>query len=145
MILKTRQKWSFWCVVIATAAAATFYILYLNDSFRQEYASTIEKLSQPANLGLRSRVYIDFGDGTKRAFEGRMLNSMAIKYILAASSEAGNLEIILTKDQKKITAVAGVANSADKKWDIYLNDDDRPIENVSVLMRPGDKATLIYK
>jgi|SRR3989338_318565 len=145
ILFKTQRQWLFWPIIIALAIAAVFYILYLNNNFYKEYSSTIAKLSESPSFGPRSRVYIDFGGGVKRAFEGKVLGSMAINIIIEAVSESGNLEVVFSKDQKTLSSLGGVANGSRKKWSVYLNDDTKPIENILVSMRPGDKISLVYK
>ena len=145
LILKIQKKWLFWLVTVIVTSIASFYILYLNNIFHQEYVATMTELSRPLNFGPRSRVHIDFGNGSKRAFEGRVLTDMSAKIILLAASEAGGLDIVFAKDQKKVSAVDGIKSGTTGKWGAYLNDEKNPIGDLSAIVRPGDKIILIYR
>lgn len=146
LILKIQKKWLFWLIVVIAALAAAFYIFYLNNVFHKEYRATMAELSQSPNFGPRSRVQIDFGSGIKRAFEGRVLADMSAKIIIKAASEAGGFGIVFTRDQKKLSAVDGIKGEVHKSWSVYLNNEwEKSIDDLSILVRPGDNITLIYK
>lgn len=144
-ICNIQSKWMFWFIAIIATVTASFFIFYLNNVFYKEHSAIMAELSQPLKFGPQSRVYIDFGNGKKRAFEGRVLRGISARIILIAVSEAGEFDLIFTKDKKKLLVADGVRSGTDKKWNVYLNEENKLVEDLSILVHPGGKLTLIYK
>jgi len=91
-----------------------------------------------------TRVTIDFGDGTRRAFWGPVQNGMTAMLALRASQEAGQFNIE-TDDAGRITNIAGIRAQNGKAWRLFIN--DAPASDVSgnIEIQPGDQLVFRYQ
>lgn len=139
------QKSSFrWAILFAAFLGTVSFIFILNDSFNNDffsYSQTIPTVFKEKNPFVR--VTVDFGDGRRRAFEGKVLSPITAFEALQASQTAGgfSLNITLAGD---IADIDGV-RPGEKRWRWYLNGfaEERPILDVPVF--GGDKILVKYE
>src|SRR3989344_7308284 len=84
-----------WVILLAAFAAAIGVIFFQNDKFYEDYRGYIAGIpSAPGSgNGLLTRVTIDFGNGTKRAFQGPVETSMTLLAALRAAGDAGEFTV----------------------------------------------------
>ncbi|MBI2639789.1 MAG: hypothetical protein HYW90_02765 [Candidatus Sungbacteria bacterium] len=139
------QKSSFrWAILFAVFLGAVAFIFILNESFNNDflsYSQTIPAVFKEKNSFVR--VTVDFGDGKRRAFEGKILAPITAFEALQASQAAGgfSLKVTLTGD---IADIDGV-RPGEKQWKWYLNgfQEERLILDVPV--SGGDKVLVKYE
>lgn len=124
---------------------AVALIFFQNDAFYRDFTGYFASSSPPLVRQFRSaRVTIDFGNGTKRAFEGESQAGMTIISALRLSGDAGQFKIT-TDERGAIVSIAGVRNASGKRWRVYRNGligEDLPGH---IGIEAGDRITLRYE
>ncbi|MDO8743195.1 MAG: hypothetical protein Q7J30_01375 [Candidatus Azambacteria bacterium] len=97
----------------------------------------------PAIIGM-AVLTIDFGDGSKRSFEGEIVAGETSLDALAQASKAGNFSYKMNGNNELI-AIENVAQKKNKRWRWYLDDKkiDRPLNEI--VLKSGDKMLTRYE
>ena len=120
---KKRDSKVYLGVAVAAFLGAVILIFSWNNSFYSDmysyYASVPPSagVSKPAAKG---RIGVDFGNGERRAFEGRLYTGMTILAALREAEQVGNFKT-QTDERGKIVGIAGVKNNGRKNWRMYVN------------------------
>lgn len=139
-----KSEFLYWAIVIAVFLAAVAAIFYENEVFYQEFLGYFSFSSPTPALFHPARVTIDFGNGKKRAFEGRVESGMTIFSALRASQDAGGFEII-TDNRGRVVAVNGVKNVREKQWGLYMNGVSITTLPGNIEIQPGDRIVFRYE
>jgi len=102
-------------LLLVILAATTIFFAYNKLGFQDNQA----------NAG-NARLVIDFGNGTKRAFEGGTVEQMTILQALIASSAEGKFAIdytINSTGETELKSIAGQTSTNQKKWYVYLDNE----------------------
>ncbi len=101
-------------------------------------------------VGYDGKLYLDFGNGQKRAFSGPADGRTTLLLALYRSSQQGGFEVRYSVDadgNTKIQSIAGMTNyNSGKTWHFYLN--HRPISGADlnrVIIHRGDLAEINFE
>ncbi|MDP3727108.1 MAG: hypothetical protein Q8R35_00535 [bacterium] len=139
------HRGAYWVVAAAGFFGAVILIFIQNESFYRDFLSYSRiPPSPPAGAFHTARITIDFGNGTKRAFEGAPGDGMTILSALRLAEEAGQFSV-RTDSVGNITTVAGVRNGGGKRWRAYRN--AAPVSDLPghIEVRAGDRILLAYE
>lgn len=91
----------------------------------------------------RAVLTIDFGNGTKRAFEGDVVENETLLDALTLTSKAGNFRYELDK-KMNLAAIETFTATNGKKWQLRINDKkiDKPLSEV--ILKDGDNILIKY-
>ncbi|OHA08384.1 MAG: hypothetical protein A3B37_01620 [Candidatus Sungbacteria bacterium RIFCSPLOWO2_01_FULL_59_16] len=142
-----RRDLACWVITVAVAGLAFSAIQYQREAFSRDYDRYISGLTAPiprSKPARPTRLTIDFGNGTKRAFEGEAQVGMTALSALRASQEAGTFGV-RTDDRGRVLEIAGIAAGGGREWRILLN--GSPIQDLPghVEIKPGDKILFRYE
>ncbi len=86
---------------------------------------------------------IDFGDGSKRNFEGEIIDGETLFDALGQTSRAGNFSYQLD-EKNNLAAIDSFTRDKNKSWHWYLNDKkiDKPLGEI--ILKSGDKILIKY-
>ena len=87
---------------------------------------------------------IDFGNGSKRAFEGEIVDNEALVDALNQASKVGNFSYEIDA-RNNIFAINDVAGGGDKAWRVYLNDKKMDGLTSGVALKSNDKILVKYE
>lgn len=124
---------------------AVALIFFENDAFYRDFTGYVASTSPPSVRQFRSaRLTIDFGNGAKRAFEGKSQAGMTILSALRLSGDAGQFKIT-TDERGVIVSIAGVKNVSGKRWRVYQNGTAVGDLPGHIGVESGDRITLRYE
>jgi len=133
-----------WLILFLVFTGAIAFIFILNNSFYNDFLFYFK--TDPVSYKEKSslvRITVDFSDGRKRAFEGKVLSAITAFEALRAAQAVGgfSLNVTLAGD---ISDIEGVRADG-KRWRWYLNGapEGRPILDVPV--SGGDKILVKYE
>ena len=134
----------YWLIFLAVFLAAALVIFFQNESFYRDYVKIFSPPFSESSPSRPVRLTIDFSNGEKRAFKGRAASGMTIVSALRVSQDIGRFAVVIDKGGR-ITDIAGVKNSAYKKWGIYVN--KAPVNDLPghIEIVPGDKIVFKYE
>lgn len=129
---------------ILIIAAAFLLILGGFVIFRFSYFEPRPELPPSPQIIGRAILTVDFGNGTKRAFEGEIIDNETIIGILMQASKAGSFYYKLD-DKYNLAAIESYANGKNKSWQWYLN--DKKINNSpgETIIKSGDNILIKYE
>lgn len=131
-------------VVLVVFAAAVALIFAANNAFFRDYAAYFTPPPPPPPPAPVTRLTIDFGNGTKRAFLGPVEPEMTIVTALRASELAGNFSASFN-GRGEVLAIAGVKALGAKRWNVYMNGTLLSMPPGEFDVRSGDRITLRYE
>ncbi len=135
----------YWVIAVGGFFGAVALIFFQNEAFYRDFTEYLSVSPPPSIRQFRSvKVTIDFGNGTKRAFEGAAGAGMTVLSALRLSGDTGQFGI-KTDREGAITFIAGVPNSPAKRWRVYRNGamaEDLPGH---IGVEAGDQVTLRYE
>ncbi len=135
----------YWVIVVGGFLGAVALIFFQNDAFYRDFTGYFTLSPPPPARQFRSaRVTIDFGNGTKRAFEGESQAGMTILSALRLSGDTGRFKIA-TDERGAILSIAGVRNALGKRWRVYRNDSMVQDLPGHIGVAAGDRITLRYE
>lgn len=132
-----------WAAAVGAFLIAVAVIFFQNEAFYRDFQDYIS-LSVPPASPPRARLTIDFGNGQKRAFEGQANAGMTALAALRVSQAAGGFEAV-TSQRGEVVRIADVANSAAKRWRIYVNGTPTADLPGHTEIQPGDRITFRYE
>lgn len=136
---------AYWIGVGVCAVGAAALIFFENNSFYRDF---LDYARTPPPLKIRefhsARLTIDFSDGRKRAFEGAAPDGTTILTALRLASTAGRFSIGVSS-RGEIMAIAGVRNTANRRWRVSLNRATVSDLPGTVEVRGGDRIVLTYE
>ena len=135
----------YWVIVMGGFLGAVALIFFENDSFYRDFTGYFDSSPPLAIREFRAaRVTIDFGNGTKRAFEGESQAGMTILSALRLSGDVGQFKTA-TNERGAIVAIAGVGNAMGKRWRVYRN--GAAVEDLPghIGVEAGDRIMLRYE
>lgn len=136
---------AYWVVAAAGFLGAVVLIFTQNERFYRDFLNYSRVLpSPPAGEFHTARITIDFGNGTRRAFEGPLEEGMTILSALRSAEEAGQFTV-RTDTVGNITAIAGVRNAGGKRWRSYQNGTALADLPGHTSIRAGDRILLAYE
>jgi len=124
-----------------------FYLLAVSKRIIENARETKKKMET-------AKVLVDFGDGTKRAFEGEVPNTGLTLYdVLMTVGAIGNIEIGFTTNTNQLMAVEAIGNNYNKdghSWLVIFPELGwiKPINEISldsVILVGGGSAKLVYR
>lgn len=139
-----RQQGLYWTIAVAVFLAAVAVIFFQNEAFYRDFLGYFSFAPSVVSQPRTARLTIDFGDGTKRAFEGQVAGGMTIISALRVSQAAGQFEAV-TDNRGQVIDIAGVKNGNKKRWEVYRNGDAVAELPGHVEIRPGDKLVFRYE
>lgn len=143
MARKKHPSRLYWSITIGFTLIVVVVVFFENEAFYREFLAISARPAPAPGFTASARLTIDFGDGTKRAFEGQADN-LTILSALRVSQQAGKFDV-RTDRQGAVTAIAGVENSGLRRWQAYRNGralDDMPGH---VEVQAGDRVTFRYE
>lgn len=87
---------------------------------------------------------INFGDNTKRAFEGDIIDNETLAIVLIQASKAGNFSYKLD-EKNNLMAINSFSQKNGKSWQWYLNGKkiDKPLNEI--IAKDGDNILIKYE
>lgn len=136
---------AYWVIAGAGFLAAVAFIFFQNEAFYRDFLQYASVPPSPPAAEFRAaRLTIDFGNGTKRAFEGESDNGMTILSALRLSGEAGQFES-MADARGQIVSIAGVKNGSGKRWRAYRNGVAATDLPGHIEVQPGDRIVFRYE
>lgn len=99
--------------------AILFLILSTIVIFQPSFLKFWPKTKSPQIIG-KAVLTIDFGNDTKRIFEGDIINNETFVSVLIQASKAGNFSYKLD-EKSNLAAIENYTNDKTKSWQWYLN------------------------
>ena len=131
-------------VLLVVFAAAVALIFAANNAFYRDYAAYFTPPPPAPPPAPVTRLVIDFGNGTKRAFLGPVEPEMTIVTALRASELAGNFSTSFN-GRGEVLAIAGVKALGNKRWNLYVNGTLLRTPPGEFDVRSGDRITFRYE
>ncbi len=131
-------------ILLVVFAAAVSLIFAANNAFFRDYTAYFTPPPPPPPAAPITRLTIDFGNGTKRAFLGPVEEGMTIITALAAAEQAGNFDARLD-GRGRVLAIAGISALEPRRWNVYVNGAMLRTVPGDVDVRPGDQIIFRYE
>src|SRR3989344_5854612 len=128
-------------VAVLLASATAAFLMQQTMTFRAEFSDVAA--SPPARVDGYTKITIDFGDGTKRAFRGRTETGMTAMVILRAAQAAGGFRVE-TDERGAILAIHVTRSDDTHVWRLYRNGVFARDVFGRVTVDPGDTLLLRY-
>lgn len=128
--------------ILLASAVATFLVAHVvafETEFRYATASPVLKAAD-----VYTKLTIDFGDGTKRAFRGRTETGMTAMVALRAAQTTGGFKVE-TDDRGVVVAIGDTRADGVKGWHIYQNGALAKEVLGRVVVAPGDSLELRFE
>jgi hypothetical protein len=136
----------YWGVTLVIFFAVVGLIIKANNNLARDYFFSIERLlaSTPPSTHSSVRVTIDFGNGTVRAFEGRVEEVMTALAVLRASAKAGDLAVE-TSNRGELLLIGEVENDGAHAWTFAVNGKNQGTIPGIVDVSPGDQLQFAFR
>lgn len=131
-------------ILVAILFAASFGAFLMREATTFEARLANPAASPPADTAGYTRIAIDFGDGTKRAFRGRTETGATAMVVLRAAQAAGGFRVE-TDDRGVVVAVGATRSAGGRAWWLYQNGVLARDVPGRVVVAPGDTLTLRYE
>lgn len=103
-------------------------------------------LPAPVGSDNEAQVVVDFGNGTRRAFAGPVAPGTKALDAMSFAAAAGGLALELAgKDEIAVVRVGDVTNTAERRWEVSLNDQGPVWRLRETEVRPGDRLQLEFE
>lgn len=136
---------AYWVITGGGFLAVVALIFFQNEKFYRDFLEYVKTPPPPSIAGFHTaRLTIDFGNGSRRAFEGESRAGMTILSALRLAGEAGRFSIV-TDARGQIVAVAGVKSGARNQWRAYRNGAAVADLPGHTEIRAGDRIVLRYE
>ena len=133
-------------IVVGAAVLAVVIICICNYQFSYELEEVISSQSMffvPAKEHrYLASLILDYGNGHKRKFEGRVVQNMTVLDALMASARAGRFKI---KSNSQVEVIDGIENTEQKKWICYLNNKKIDSSPAQYIIKPRDRIECKYQ
>lgn len=130
-------------VAVLFAGAVATFLMYQVMAFELEPQDTAF-LPASGAADVYTKLTIDFGDGTKRAFRGRTEIGMTAMVALRAAQTAGGFKVE-TDDRGVVIAIGDTRANEVKRWHVYQNGALAKEVLGRVMVAPGDSLELRYE
>lgn len=92
----------------------------------------------------KAELIIDFGGGNKRAFEGNIVKNETLIDALNQASRVGNFSYKID-GKNNLSTINNFANSQNKAWRWYLNDEKIDSLANGIVLKANDKILVKYE
>ena len=96
------------------------------------------------NIIGKAELMIDFGDGSKRAFEGEIVENETPVDALNQASKIGNFSYKID-EKNNLSAINNFTGDKDKTWQWYLNDKKMDSLIDGIVLKSNDKILVKYE
>ncbi|MDP2638862.1 MAG: DUF4430 domain-containing protein [Candidatus Azambacteria bacterium] len=110
--------------------------------FSGEREQQLSQAQAPKILG-KATLTIDFGDNSKRSFEGEIVDGETLFDALAQSSRAGDFSYELDENNN-LSAIENFSGNNKKSWQYYLNGEKIGEKLNSVKLQANDEIVVKY-
>jgi hypothetical protein len=136
-------------IIILSSLAAillmSFLFVFVGPSQPFEFLEKISGQIQTNQVSKETTVFIDYGDGNIRKFEGLVSEETRVWDLFQQAIAVGGIEVEIS-DHFIPEKIDGFKNGTDgKDWSLYVNDVKQNFVPFEIIAKPGDEVLFRFE
>lgn len=133
--------------LLLTAVAVLLLILsgaiVWSAGFKNKNNPNIPQVLLPKIIG-KANLTVDFGDGSKRTFEGDIIGNEILSDVLSQAAQAGNFSYKLD-EKNNLVSIGKSINNGKRSWHWYINGKKINEQSNKTIVKTDDKILIRYE